>query len=757
MTALINSIKLILVVIKNAINIRVPTYTIAELQAYSGVAFKVVEINDILRAGTFYHDPADTTTVHDGAMTIVTADGKRYKRPFNGTVEPRWFGATLTTTFSNETVVMQAAINFLISKQGGVLRLGNKIYTCNLVWNGPDNISVEGTGRQSALNSAITNTFAIRVETGHVGIGSYFSSFRVYGDDNRLRHGIYLNCAAYYKFHRVRIDSCGIGVLSNGTIDNSFIECDFRQCYVGVIIGTFNAGHTSISDITGQTVTFTPAFTDTQPSEQTFVACQWMANHFHVVIDYPNNPVFATNANIKITGGAMQFSEVGIYIAQKIDNDQYPLVLDNVWLENFVPPNGGLPQMYDGFSVPVNDLYMQGGQAVIKNTGIDRYHLTNGSTLHATNVVMFGGLKVVEDSSSFVGKEIVGDDIYFPYYLESGINSRLKRNFAFHTTHKTNYVDRITGRKVYSNSTTSKSILFNKYLGTETITVVNDGLFDGTCWEIFLPIGGIFTFNATVVHNKVSVCTLALKKVTGNSIFLGATSGSIGAFNMHLALPTEWTTLAVVGRVVNSGTGDFGLWNTTGSPLTFRISGIQMLEFDNQALSSAFLRTSDFLPDAALTFPKQTNYRIASSVTSNSTTRSNLTAWTFPVVAGRIYEIDILAMYQTSVTTTGGSMGVILTNDGVGTIIGLMNAAIDKNSVATELKVPINLITNSNNQVDSFLTTTGVSVIDSPHFWEARLEFTCTTSGNFQITWGSEVNSSNAMLLAGSKLTVIES
>lgn len=183
-------------------------------------------------------------------------------------------------------------------------------------------------------------------------------------------------------------------------------------------------------------------------------------------------------------------------------------------------------------------------------------------------------------------------------------------------------------------------------------------------------------------------------------------------------------------------------------------NNILILSLNNKSVN---IDLTDLVTFAALTFPKQTSYRIASSVTSNSTTRSNLTAWTFPVVAGRIYKIDILAMYQTSVTTTGGSMGVILTNGGVGTIIGLMNAAIDKTSVATELKVPISLITNSNTQVDSFLTTTGVSVIDSPHFWEARLEFTCTTSGNFQITWGSEVNSSNAMLLARSKLTVIES
>ena len=113
-------------------------------------------------------------------------------------------------------------------------------------------------------------------------------------------------------------------------------------------------------------------------------------------------------------------------------------------------------------------------------------------------------------------------------------------------------------------------------------------------------------------------------------------------------------------------------------------------------------------------------------------------------------------MYQTDTLTTGGSMGVILKNSGVGTIIGNMEADISKSVVATGLKAPITAISSSNTLADSFLTSTEVSVINSPHSWTATLYFTCTTSGDFQVQWGSEVASSEARLLAGSKMIVTE-
>ena len=154
--------------------------------------------------------------------------------------------------------------------------------------------------------------------------------------------------------------------------------------------------------------------------------------------------------------------------------------------------------------------------------------------------------------------------------------------------------------------------------------------------------------------------------------------------------------------------------------------------------------------------PKNKVLTISSNVNSTSTTRADISNWTFPVGAGREYKIEIIAMYQTNTVTTGGSMGVLLKNSGVGTIIGSMEADVSKSVVATGLKAPIAAISSSNTLADSFLTSTGVSVINSPHGWTATLYFTCTTSGDFQVTWGSEVVASEARLLAGSKMIVTE-
>ena len=147
--------------------------------------------------------------------------------------------------------------------------------------------------------------------------------------------------------------------------------------------------------------------------------------------------------------------------------------------------------------------------------------------------------------------------------------------------------------------------------------------------------------------------------------------------------------------------------------------------------------------------------KLSSNISSTSTTRTNVTGFVFNCEAGKTYRIEIIASYQTGVTTTGGSMGFVLPT-GSGTIKGFMEAEIVQTTGATGLKTSIRAINATNTTAGSFMTSTGVGVINSDHSWYALVTFKCTANGTFQVQWGSEVASSNATLMADSVMIVEE-
>lgn len=144
---------------------------------------------------------------------------------------------------------------------------------------------------------------------------------------------------------------------------------------------------------------------------------------------------------------------------------------------------------------------------------------------------------------------------------------------------------------------------------------------------------------------------------------------------------------------------------------------------------------------------------LTNAFSSTSITRAAVTGWSFSVDAGKSYRITILASFQSAATTTGGSMGFVLTS-GTGTIHGNMQADIAQTTVATGLKTSIRAINSSNTTAGSFMTSSGVGVINSPHNWAASAVFNCTTGGTFVVQWATEVAASASQLNIGSALIV---
>lgn len=144
---------------------------------------------------------------------------------------------------------------------------------------------------------------------------------------------------------------------------------------------------------------------------------------------------------------------------------------------------------------------------------------------------------------------------------------------------------------------------------------------------------------------------------------------------------------------------------------------------------------------------------LAAAFVSTAVARANVTGMSFNVVAGKIYRVTLIGSYQTGTLTTGGSIGFVLTS-GAGTIIGNAAMAIALNATTAPADTTINGISASNTLANSFIVSSAVGVINSPHYLNADLIFTCTTSGVFQLQFASEVALSGAQLNTNTKLIV---
>jgi len=163
------------------------------------------------------------------------------------------------------------------------------------------------------------------------------------------------------------------------------------------------------------------------------------------------------------------------------------------------------------------------------------------------------------------------------------------------------------------------------------------------------------------------------------------------------------------------------------------------------------LQTFDLVPTVGAI--QRTVLSLASNFSSTSTTRANVTGMSFAVTAGKKYSIKIVGDQQTAATATGGSIGFVLPS-GTGNIKGFITMAIGQSAAATDQTITIRAINATNTTAGSFITSTGVSTINSPHYFYGELIFECITSGVFQMQYGTEVASSAAQMNAGSTMII---
>lgn len=241
----------------------------------------------------------------------------------------------------------------------------------------------------------------------------------------------------------------------------------------------------------------------------------------------------------------------------------------------------------------------------------------------------------------------------------------------------------------------------------------------------------------------------AISTITGLQTALDGkqASGSYLTANQTITLSGDVTgsgatAITVTLATVNSNVGTFG--NSTTVPV-ITVNGKGLVT----AVTTAAISASGGGQ------PLPTIYRLTANHSNSTVTPSTITdgttPWTHTLVAGKTYRFSVFGGYQSAALTTGGRMNLLGAGGLAGTVAGMMWGGIAQAAAATTLEVPIYSFANA---AGSFLLTTAVNPINSPHIWGADFVFHCTTGGTLSLQWASEVAASAAQLNAGSVLMV---
>ena len=147
----------------NVSDTRIATIATAR-QTSAGTGIKSFNITDAGRQGIFQVDINDGTTADDGAVTIISADGKRFKRVFSPeSVSPSWWGADIGGNVDG-TTALQTAINYA-SARGFAVRFGGNIRITTLTL--PDNAVLIGSNNATITQVRSTSTAARAITLGN--------------------------------------------------------------------------------------------------------------------------------------------------------------------------------------------------------------------------------------------------------------------------------------------------------------------------------------------------------------------------------------------------------------------------------------------------------------------------------------------------------------------------------------------------------------------------------------------------------------
>lgn len=547
---------------------KVQSFTITELRAYTGTAISTVYINDALKTGTFEYQSGNSSSSDDGAMIIVTADGKRYQR-VTDRVKPEYWGAIPNGSF-NSTTAVQNAFNYAQSSGMKAVYFSSGSYMCNSI--NINECHMYGVSPNSSKLKCNGGTEIIRMgyDVPHFK-STYIENLGFDGDNN-----------LYDAIQFVDTDTPNTEISGRAYIEN----CYFLNCNRAVYKPTGNIGnyigHTVFQ---GNNYNYFAIGDDTPFMQAGFDELN------HCVFNSTKKAGIYINSSTGGTGGTIirrldAESNPGFVIfIENYTTSFNPLLIDGYWPEGNATTGS---VNIEGTNYTPSDIYIKNCDNFnIQHSSIAQTKIINSKGKITNTTTIFGTTTLEADSSS----SVIVDDL-----TQDGLRSKVPILSV-----RRNSRD-LSGQN--SALVVPKPINFirtNNAILTNTLSQIIGYTFPGSTGTTSVPIYDpyIFNFAAQVVMpntqvnwpittvnlqtNKFYYMSVAIKPVSGAIPTIHWTYGIPAATGIHESLTTGiWTNTAVFGKCTVSGSIVLYINNTTGASVTLRYQALQVVQFDTE-------------------------------------------------------------------------------------------------------------------------------------------------------------------------------
>lgn len=501
------------------------------------------------------------------------------------------FGA-VGNGIANDTVAVQAAINAVVARGGGQVYFPAGTYNCNVTVNSVYPVVLTGENDKSSIVGVTNNEFAVKFDGlfGRCGL----RNLKVEGTA-KTTHGAYVNSGSGFTVENCYFSGCGMGLVFNATIDTRLVNVWFYNNYIGVYYTCrTTAGSPTVTDINGQSYTFSSALFPQQPGESDLFGCTFNLNNIGVVVDQPNNP-FTYNSSIRLHGGLIQSNIVG-FLGIELGVLGPSSFLYGTWIEN---TNSGSVQ-FNGTTYSYSDAYVVNGRLYIEKTEFLALTAKNSSVIQLKDCVSVATSITKDATASIIADRNIeqGSLGYLNYVRSPGVPAG-GNSYVIRTRNISGY-----GYRYYSQTKSSRKLVNAdtvSFFGAGSSANVVDGVLDvRQCKEITLTnlSNGPLIFNNTggIVSGKIYVCFLGMKLMSGNAnvqIFNADAGAAFGTVTFPLS--STWRTYVFIRRATATSTAfPFNVIAPTVPTTVIRISGEYVMEFDNEEQVTEFLDANMF-------------------------------------------------------------------------------------------------------------------------------------------------------------------
>lgn len=501
------------------------------------------------------------------------------------------FGA-LGDNVANDTTAVQAAINAVVASGGGEVFFPTGTYRCNVTVNSAVPVVLVGENDKSVITGITNNEFAVKFDGlfGRCGL----RSLQFLGTTKNT-HGVYVNSGASFVVEECNFSTCGMGLVFNATIDTRLVNSLFYNNYIGLYYTCrTTAGSPTVTNINGQSYTFSSALFPQQPGESDLFGCTFNLNNIGVIVDQPDNP-YTYNSNIKFHGGLLQSSTVG-FLGIDLGVLGPPSSVNGTWVENL---NTGTVQ-FNGTTYDYSDFYIVNGILYVEKTEIISLTVKNSSVLRMKDCVSIASSITKDATASIISDQNIEQASlgYVNYVRSPGVPSGTN-SYVVRTCNPAGYSYR------YYTQTKSSRKLINSdslsFFGSGSSTNVVDGVLDTReCKEVSLttlangPV--IFVNTGGTTAGKIYVSFLGMKLVSGSpnvQIFNADAGAAFGTAN--IVLSSTWKTYVFFSRAsVTSTASPYNVLAPLTPTTVVRISGEYVMEFDSAEEVAEFLDANLF-------------------------------------------------------------------------------------------------------------------------------------------------------------------